>query len=119
MSKRSLSRQAFRAWLATKHPRTKVGVSCKEDSCPLAKFLTQTTGIPHEVDAYAYRAAVVENGKVVRDDWGNVEYGPEIGLPHWAQHFVEIVDNNEYRSVSAKRALAIARSNRLGRAAHM
>lgn len=116
-SSRRLTLAAFTAWLSSKHLRTKVGVSCDEDSCPLAKFLTQTTGIPHLVDGDSYMSAKVEDGKVVKDDDGNIEYEDEIELPQWAQDFVSRIDDgDDYASVSAAHALKIAESSTLGRA---
>lgn len=120
-SARVLTLVAFTAWLASKHPRTKVGESCDMDSCPLAKFLTQMTGVPHLVDGDTFQAARLdEDGKVVRDGDGDIVYDVGRELPQWAQHFVSQVDgNNDCASVSAMRALRIAESNTLGRASRM
>lgn len=122
MAKRILSLAAFTAWLQTKHPRTKVGIGCDGDFCPLAKFLTQTTGIPHQVcgdssdDAYA-PALFDRDGQLVKDHEGNVQYDEAnaVELPQWAKDFVKEVDHTD-TSVSAQRALAIVESNTLGRA---
>ena len=122
MSNRRLSLAAFTAWLTTKHERTKVGTSGCEDNCPLAKFLTQTTGVHYQVDGYtAIPAKVDANGKVVRDEWDEIVYDDNnaIELPQWAQHFVEQVDEIDGSSVSVMRALKIAESTTLGRAARM
>lgn len=125
MAKHVLSLAAFTAWLKTKHPRTKVGVSCEADFCPLAKFLTQTTGIPHEVNGEdgdgsdSYVAALLDkDGKVVRDFDGNVKYDYQNarGLPQWAIDFIGEVDDSSGDSVSAAAALKIAESSTLGRA---
>lgn len=119
---RRLSLAAFTAWLATKHDRTKVGLSCEADNCPLAKFLTQTTGVPYEVDGDMYTPAKLDaNGKVVKDEDGFVEFDHENGieLPQWAKHFVEQVDSSDGESISTMKALRIAESTTLGRAARM
>src|SRR5665213_1407350 len=92
---RRLSLLAFTAWLSSKHERTKVGVSCEEDFCPLAKFLTQTTGIPHRVDGETYAAAVLVDGEVMKDSDGDVVYGEETALPQWAQDFINRVDGDD------------------------
>jgi hypothetical protein len=119
---RRLSLAAFTAWLATKHERTKIGLSCESDSCPLAKFLTQTTGVPYEVDGDVYTPAKLDsNGKVMKDSYGLVIYDESQAteLPQWARHFVEQVDAGDGSSVSTMRALRIAESTTLGRAARM
>lgn len=120
---RRLSLAAFTAWLQSKHERTKVGLACEADFCPLAKFLTQTTGIPHVVagDGYDYIAAKLDaDGNVVKDLDGDIVYDEAnaVELPQWAQHFVGIVDEND-GSISAMKALRIAESTTLGRASRM
>lgn len=109
MSKRLLTIAAFRAWLETKHPRTKIGTSQCADSCPLAKFLTQTTGKPYNVGGEVEDCAVQ-----VDSDQSPVE-GTEIALPMWAVNFIGVVDNLESEAVSAARALQIVNRSRLGR----
>lgn len=117
---RRLTLEGFKAWLKTKHRSTKVGHSCQEDFCPLAKFLTQTTGVPHRVDGDTYcRAKVDENGKIVKDSGGYVVYEEDVDLPQWAEHFIDIVDEEYSDYVSAAAALKIVESNTLGRAAQM
>lgn len=123
---RRLSLAAFTAWLYTKHERTKIGAPWEADSCPLAKFLTQTTGVPYQVsgDTHTYEPAKFENGKIVKDVYGNVKYdmSKSVDLPAWANHFISIVDEGDEgdkSSVSAKRARRIAESSTLGRAARM
>lgn len=122
MANRILSLAAFTAWLSSKHPRTKVGLACEADSCPLAKFLTQTTGIPYQVQGDysddSYTPVLMENGKIVKDDFGNVVYDEDNStpLPQWALDFIEAVDDDSYESISAQRALKIVESNTLGRA---
>lgn len=113
---RILSLAAFQAWLLTKHPRTKVGTAACEDNCPLAKFITQTTGRPTLVDGESYQMANVDaDGKIVKDAYGEIEYGDYVNLPLWAQDFVGHVDENEGSSVSVQRALAITELSSLGR----
>jgi len=92
-----LTRAAFVAWLRTKHPRTKAGLVGVSTSCPLAKFLMQTTGVPHCVNEkyYVPRTVVDDNLRKVRK------------LPLWAQRFVQEIDNCDGRSISAGRALRI------------
>lgn len=122
MSNRILSLAAFTAWLQTKHERTKVGVSCESDFCPLAKFLTQTTGVHYNVDGDDYTPAKYDaDGKIVRDLDGEIVLDTEksLTLPQWAQDFINKVDFSEGESVSAMRALAIVESTTLGRAARM
>ncbi len=115
---RRLSLAAFTAWLQSKHERTKVGVSCESDACPLAKFLTQTTGVPYLVDGDEYIPAKLDSdGKVVRED-GEVVYDETQAteLPQWARDFIGQVDDTGYDSVSAMKALSIVESKSLGRA---
>ncbi len=121
MANRILSLAAFTAWLASKHPRTKVGIGCEADFCPLAKFLTQTTGIPYQVSGDSsddsYTPALFENGKIVKDLDGDVVYdeSKSTPLPQWAMDFIKTVDYTD-GSVSASRALSIVESSTLGRA---
>jgi hypothetical protein len=105
-----LSKAKFIAWLNTKHPRTKAGVSCDADFCPLAKFLTQTTGIQYNVDGDSYV-------QQVRDSEGDLVDREETRqtLPQWAQEFIQAVDDNDYRSVSVGRALTIVENSNIGR----
>lgn len=118
---RRLSLMAFTAWLRTKSARTKVGTSGCEDNCPLAKFLTQTTGVPYQVDGDTAVPALMEDGKVVKDEYGDIEYDTNNGidLPAWAQDFIKQVDSIDGDTVSAQRALSIVESTTLGRAARM
>lgn len=119
---RRLSLTAFVAWLNSKHERTKIGVACDDDNCPLAKFLTQTTGVQHLVDGHSYTPAKLwSDGRVVKGLYGDIVYDYEqsTDLPAWARDFVSQVDNTEYESVSAMRAISIAESAALGRASRM
>jgi hypothetical protein len=106
MSNRILSRDKFVAWLNTKHPRTKAGISCEVNACPLAKFLTQTTGNQYEVDGYDY---------VQLDSDGSEIESTRCELPNWAAEFVSAVDDNEHGSVSVMRALTIVENSNIGR----
>lgn len=122
MSTRILSLAAFTAWLQTKHTRTKVGLSCEADFCPLAKFLTQTTGVHYSVDGDDYTPAKLDaDGKIVRDLDGDIvlDTAKSTTLPQWAQDFINQVDYSDGESVSAQRALSIVESTQLGRAARM
>lgn len=112
---RILSLAAFQSWLLTKHPRTKVGDAGCEDNCPLAKFITQTTGAPTMVDGETYQMAKLNaDGTVKKDEYGDIEYDNAVDLPLWAQDFVQRVDDRD-GSVSVGRALRITESSSLGR----
>lgn len=99
-----LSQAKFIAWLNSKHPRTKAGVACDATSCPLAKFLTQTTGVPYDVDG-VYYGPVDQDGEITESK----------ALPQWAQEFVNAVDDSEHESVSVMRALTIVENSNIGR----
>lgn len=108
MNSSTLKREDFIAWLKSKHPRTKVGIICEADFCPLAKFLTQTTGVHHRVeeDRY-YRAKVDSEGKILRTD-GEILYDPDgVVLPKWASAFILDVDDQPSDTISAKKALRL------------
>ncbi len=106
----------FTKWLETKHPRTKVGLACESDFCPLAKFLTQSTGVSFEVDGSQAIPNFAE-----KNEFGGYDQDEEnvIELPQWAVDFINRVDDSGYNSVSAMKALSIAESSTLGRAARM
>lgn len=122
MSNRILSLAAFTAWLASKHPRTKVGLACEADFCPIAKFLTQTSGIPYQVQGDcsddSYTPALLKDGVQMKDEYGNLlwDEAKSTPLPQWALDFIETVDDSIDGSVSAQRALKVAESSTLGRA---
>lgn len=107
MSKRRFpTRVAFAAWLETKHPRTKVGDPGCTENCPLAKFLTQTTGKSHFVGGVeAYET----------DKEGFRVKGSSAKLPQWAANFIDTVDSLDADSVSATTALKIARHSNITR----
>ncbi len=110
MSTRILSKNAFITWLNTKHPRTKAGVSCNSDFCPLAKFLTQTTGVQYEVDGFTYAQQ-----KRDADGFLQVDESTRQELPRWAIEFIGAVDDSNYDSVSVGRALTIVENSNIGR----
>lgn len=110
MSNRILSKDAFIAWLNSKHPRTKAGVACDADFCPLAKFLTQTTGIQYNVDGDSY----VQQRKNSEGSLEDIE-STRLALPQWAVEFVGAVDDSDADSVSVGRALTIVENSNIGR----
>jgi hypothetical protein len=90
-----LTKKDFIAWLRSKHPQTKVApdyYGCT--NCPLANYLTQTTGVAYEVFDSGVYAPIIS---------GNIK-----ALPAWALRFVECVDS-VHNSVSAAKALEILR----------
>ena len=96
MSKRVLTKEKFKKWLKNKHPRTKIGQPAQCDACPIAKFLIQETGIPHEVEETEYKCGTSSDFK---------------SLPEWAVKFIEKVDDLDTRFgtrfVTAKKALEL------------
>lgn len=119
-----LTLATFRAWLLSKHPRSSAGQTSESDACPLAKFLTQTTGVPHVIGLDGYQRAQTDaDGKPIRGYLDDYEYEPTVALPQWAQDFVEQVDrrflDRNHDAISVSAALRIAESSTLGRAARM
>lgn len=93
MSKRILTKAKFKKWLESKHSRTKVGCPQSCSSCPLAKFLTQTTGTEYSVGSLDYYEV-----------WKTTKYAL---LPEWARMFIADVDNTPYQYVTATTALRL------------
>jgi len=91
MSNRILTKEKFKKWLKSKSSKTKVGVAAVCAHCPVAWFLTQTTGKAYEVDGTEYLC---------------VETWKDYALPRWAQDFVTSVDKCQ-GSISAKKALQL------------
>lgn len=95
MALKSLSKAKFKAWLESKHPRTRVGVPNECWSCPIAKFLRQTTEEEWEVD---------------RELVFSIETCRSHSLPKWAGNFIDKIDMIETKTVSAVKCLQILRS---------
>jgi hypothetical protein len=93
MSKRVLTKAKFKAWLESKHPRTKVGEPGTCNDCPLAKFLTQTTGAYCEVDSGVYYTK-----------------GNYLQLPNWCDLFIDRVDNCQTEFLTAKKCLELLKA---------
>jgi hypothetical protein len=90
---RKLTKAKFKAWLGSKHPRTKIGKPGMCTTCPIAKFLTQTTK---------------EKGRWGVTDDTCVSGGVVITTPNWAAKFIYRVDDlPDYSYVTAKKCLEI------------
>ena len=68
---------AFREWLAARKGQV-VGSSASEESCPLARFLSEICALPYRVEWDSYSLATFACGP--------------LPLPVWAQAFVRRLD---------------------------
>lgn len=88
---KALTLKKFKTWLESKNSRTKVGRPNICTTCPIAKFLVQTTGNKYEVGEGAYC--------FTNNRWSD--------LPKWALNFIEKIDSQRTKSVSAAKCLSI------------
>lgn len=88
---RRLTRAEFRAWLASKNPRATVGRPRAHNACPIAVCHKAIFRI-EDVSVSVY---------IVQVSWKR--YTP----PKWAKKFIDKVDNERTKTISAKRALEL------------
>jgi len=91
---KSLTKAKFAEWLKSKHPRTRVGNPSQCDSCPIAKFILQTTGKQCEVDT-----DIIYNRSDLRS----------LDTPRWVENFINRVDKSKSCSISSSRCLSYLR----------
>ena len=87
-----LTRRGFRAWLAAKKPRARVGQADSVCNCPLARYISRLSGKTAGVSVGCYRP----------DETADLL----LCLPDWADAFVAEIDKRP-GPVTARRALEI------------
>lgn len=97
--KKTLTRNGFLAWLESLDGNDVVGHACKENSCPLARFIAI-----HVDKKYDVR---------VRPSWIDVHVDGEgfdaeivyVPTPKWAYRFIDYIDRSGQFLVTAEQAI--------------